>query len=120
MSYSKESDETRVLIHKTDENKRPASSVSFSAVAKAVTAIAAVSTGVLAFKQPRDVSFLGAQQFKSFDGSRVVPSNFIDAKPNLVYIKIPKTGSTTMALIARKIAVQQTSWMDFAYSSKHF
>jgi hypothetical protein len=106
MSYSKESDETRVLIHKTDENKRPASSVSFSAVAKAVTAIAAVSTGVLAFKQPQDVSFLGAQQFKSFDGSRVVPSNFIDAKPNLVYIKIPKTGSTTMALIARKIAVQ--------------
>lgn len=111
MSSSKESDETRVLLHKkTDENKRPASSVSSSAFAKAATAIVAVSTGVLATtgafsKEPR-VSFLGAHQFKSFDGSRVVPSNFINAKPNLVYIKIPKTGSTTMSLIARKIAVQ--------------
>lgn len=107
MSSSKESDETRVLLHKkTDENKRPASSV----FAKAATAIVAVSTGVLATtgafsKEPR-VSLLGAHQFKSFDGSRVVPSNFINAKPNLVYIKIPKTGSTTMSLIARKIAVQ--------------
>ena len=111
MSSSKESDETRVLLHKTDENKRPASSVSSSAFAKAVTAIVAVSTGVLATTgafsiEPRDVSFLGAHQFESFDGSRVVPSNFINAKPNLVYIKIPKTGSTTMSLIARKIAVQ--------------
>ena len=114
MSSSKESDETRVLLHKrTDEkNKRPASSVSFSAFAKAAAAIVAVSTGVLAIttgafsKGPRDVSFLGAHQFKSFDGSRVVPSNFINAKPNLVYVRIPKTGSTTMSLIARKIAVQ--------------
>ena len=73
MSSSKESDETRVLLHKrTDEkNKRPASSVSFSAFAKAAAAIVAVSTGVLAIttgafsKGPRDVSFLGAHQFKS-------------------------------------------------------
>jgi len=29
----------------------------------------------------------------------------IDAKPNLVYIKIPKTGSTTMANIVRRVSV---------------
>jgi hypothetical protein len=44
--------------------------------------------------------------FTSFNGRRTIPANFIATKPNLVYIKIPKTGSTTIALIARKIAVQ--------------
>jgi len=44
--------------------------------------------------------------FTSFNGQRTIPANFIATKPNLVYIKIPKTGSTTMAFIARKIAIQ--------------
>jgi len=44
--------------------------------------------------------------FTSFNGRRTIPANFIATKPNLVYIKIPKTGSTTMALVARRIALQ--------------
>ena len=54
--------------------------------------------------------------FTSFNGRRTIPANFIATKPNLVYIKIPKTGSTTMAFVARKIAIQHG--LSNAYSNK--
>ena len=41
-----------------------------------------------------------------FNGGRLPPDEAIDAKPNLVYIKVPKTGSTTMANIVRRSSVR--------------
>ena len=40
-----------------------------------------------------------------FNGGMLPADEAIDAKPNLVYIKIPKTGSTTMANIVRRVSV---------------
>ena len=44
--------------------------------------------------------------FTSFSGQRTIPANFIATKPNLVYLKVPKTGSSTMSDIARRMASQ--------------
>ena len=82
------------------------SSSSSSASASSLLVQKGGMLGSLSFlEQATDVK-LGSHNnnLQLFSGGTLPANEAIDAKPNVVYIKVPKTGSTTMANIVRRMS----------------